>query len=213
MVYVAVKTGVKTLADVHEQFGLVRSSRDDFFPEWQQQRSDITESERLQLDQVRQRFRYQREMGQVAEGTVNAIVIARLLELAGFYDPPFRMNSERSIEISTRSEDLILRGRIDFLVMQDQFWQAVIESKDTEFDIEIGIPQLLAYMMGAPKPQTIVFGMVTNGNHFIFIKLQLGTVMEYDFSDTFSLLSRQNCLHPVLQILKGIGPINVAPIH
>lgn len=205
MVYVAVKQVIKTLADVHEQFGLVRSERDDFFPEWQQQRSEITTSERLQLDQVRQRFRYQREMGQVAEGTVNAIVVARLLELAGFYDPPFRMNSERSIEINTRSEDLILRGRIDFLVMQDQFWQAVIESKDTEFDVEIGIPQLLAYMMGTPQPQPLVFGMVTNGNHFIFIKLQRGTVMEYDFSDSFSLLSRQNCLYPVLQILKGMG--------
>jgi hypothetical protein len=56
-----------------------------------------------------------------------------------------------------------------------------------------------------PSPQPLVFGMVTNGNHFMFIKLQRGTVMEYDFSDSFSLLSRQNCLYPVLQILKGMG--------
>jgi Type I restriction enzyme R protein N terminus (HSDR_N) len=205
MVYLAVKKVIKTLADVHEQFGLSRSSRDEFFTEWQTHRSDISEAERFQLDQVRQRFRYQREMGQVAEGTVNAIVVSRILELAGFYDPPFRMNSEQTIEISTRSEDLTLRGRIDFLVMQDQFWQAIIESKDTEFDIEVGIPQILAYMMGAPKSQKVLFGMVTNGSNFIFIKLQRETVMEYDFSDSFSLLSRQNCLYPVLQTLKGIG--------
>jgi len=203
--YLAVKKNVKTLADVHEQFGLSRSSRDDFFTEWQMRRSDISEAERLHLDQVRQRFRYQREMGQVAEGTVNAIMVSRILELAGFYDPPFRMNSEQTIEISTRSSDLMLRGRIDFLVIQNQFWQATIESKDTEFDVEVGIPRILAYMMGAPKSQQILLGMVTNGSNFIFIKLHRGTVMEYDFSDSFSLLSRQNCLYPVLQILKGIG--------
>lgn len=205
MVHIAVKQAVKTLADVHDQFGIVRSARDDFFPEWQLHRSDLSDTERIQLDQVRQRFRYQREMGQVAEGAVNAIVLSRILELAGFYDPPFRMTSERSIEISTRSEDLILRGRIDFLVLQNQIWQAVIESKETEFDVEIGIPQTLAYMMGAPQEQQTMFGMVTNGNTFVFIKLQRGTVMAYDFSDSFSLLSRQNALYPVLQILKGIG--------
>lgn len=47
------------------------------FTEWQMQRSDLSDFERSQLDQVRQRFRYQREMGQVAEGTVNAIVVSK----------------------------------------------------------------------------------------------------------------------------------------
>jgi hypothetical protein len=208
MVQVAVKQVVKTLSDVHGQFGLSRSPRDDFFPEWTN-RSDLQESDRFHLDQIRQRFRYQREMGQVAEGAVNAIVVSRLLELAGFYDPPFRMTSERSIEISTRSENMTLRGRIDFLVLQDQFWQAVVESKETEFDVEVGIPQILAYMMGAPAEQSIVFGMVTNGSNFIFIKLQRD-VQQYDFSDSFSMLSRANCLYPVLQILKQIGQISMA---
>jgi hypothetical protein len=204
MVQVAVKQVVKTLSDVHGQFGLSRSPRDDFFPEWTN-RSDLQESDRFHLDQIRQRFRYQREMGQVAEGAVNAIVVSRLLELAGFYDPPFRMTSERSVEISTRSENMTLRGRIDFLVLQDQFWQAVVESKETEFDVEVGIPQILAYMMGAPAEQS----MVTNGSNFIFIKLQRD-VQQYDFSDSFSMLSRANCLYPVLQILKQIGQISMA---
>jgi hypothetical protein len=208
MVQVAVQQVVKTLSDVHGQFGLSRSPRDDFFPEWTN-RSDLQESDRFHLDQICQRFRYQREMGQVAEGAVNAIVVSRLLELAGFYDPPFRMTSERSVEISTRSENITLRGRIDFLVLQDQFWQAVVESKETEFDVEVGIPQILAYMMGAPAEQSIVFGMVTNGSNFIFIKLQRD-VQQYDFSDSFSMLSRANCLYPVLQILKQIGQISMA---
>jgi hypothetical protein len=211
MVQAVTKT-VQSLADVRQQFGLVRSIDADFFPEWQTDLVEITERDRLALDQVRQRFRYQREMGQVSEGGVNAIVVSRLLELAGFYDPPFRLRSEQSISIATNDDDIVLRGRIDFLVVQDQFWQAVIESKETEFDIEVGVPQILAYMMGAPIAQSQVFGMVTNGNHYIFIKLQRTGEIAYEFSDTFSLLSRSNCLYKVLKILKNIGKLSTASI-
>jgi hypothetical protein len=199
---------VRSLADVRQYFGLSRTVADNFFPEWQTDLPELTATDCLALDRVRQRLRYQRELGQVGEGTVNAIVVSRLLELAGFYDPPFRLRAEQSIDIATNSNELRLRGRIDFLVVQEQFWQAVIESKETEFDIEVGIPQLLAYMMGAvSQPQ--VFGMVTNGNHYLFIKLQRTGELAYEFSDTFSLLSRANCLYPVLAILKKIGNLEV----
>ena len=91
--------------------------------------------------------------------------------------------------------------------MQDQFWQAVIGSKETTSDIEMGVPQILTYMMGAPSTQKWMFGMVTNGNHFMFIKLQRSPKPEYNFSNTFSLLSDLNQLYDVLQILKRIGII------
>jgi hypothetical protein len=81
--------------------------------------------------------------------------------------------------------------------LQDQFWQVVIESQETTFDIEMGIPQLLTYMLGAPSIQRSLFGMVSNGNHFMFVKLQRFPVrealptpqIEYGFSNTFSMLS------------------------
>jgi hypothetical protein len=201
---------VRSLADVRQQFGLSRSIADNFFPEWQANLPELTATEVSTLDQIRQRFRYQREMGQVSEGGVNAILVSRLLELAGFYDPPFRLRSEQSIEVTTvNNSDLVLRGRIDFLVVQDQFWQAVIESKETEFDVEVGVPQILAYMMGSAISQSHVFGMVTNGNHYLFIKLQKSPELAYEFSDTFSLLSRNNCLYEVLKILKHISQLSM----
>ena len=203
----AVTKAVRSMVDLREQFGMERSLSDDFLLEWQVDLPELTMAECATLDQVQQRFRYQREMGQVPEGAVNAIVVSRLLELAGFYDAPFRLRSEASVEISTRVEGLTLRGRIDFLVLQDQFWQAVVESKETEFDIEVGVPQILAYMMAAKQRQ--VFGMVTNGSHFLFIKLQREGTIVYDFSDTFSMLSRKNCLYNVLRILKKISQIIV----
>jgi predicted type IV restriction endonuclease len=159
------------------------------------------------LDRIRQRFRYHREAGQVTEGAVNAIVVSRLLELAGFYDPPFRLRSEVYVDIETVGQDETLRGRIDFLVIQEQFWHAVIESKETEFDVEVGIPQILTYMMVNPNRDKSLFGMVTNGNSFILLKLRLGENPEYDFSETYSLLSRTNRLYEVLKILKGIGQV------
>jgi predicted type IV restriction endonuclease len=207
MLQTAVTQVVKTLNEVHERFGLRRSLNDQFFMEWYTNLPSLNALEQETLDRIRQRFRYHREAGQVTEGAVNAIVVSRLLEMAGFYDPPFRLRSEVTVDIETVDQDETLRGRIDFLVIQGQFWRAVIESKETEFDVEVGIPQILAYMMANPNRDKPLFGMVTNGNSFIFLKVRLGESPEYDFSETYSLLSRTNRLYEVLQILKGIGQV------
>ena len=216
MVQTAVTQVIQSLEDLEHHFGAGRSHSPSFFPEWQTDLPTLLDSDIAVLNQVRDRFRYQRRKGPVAEGAVNAIVISPLLGLAGFYDSPFDLRSEASICLKTaiQIEDengtlqpQILRGRIDFLVLQDQFWQAVIESKETTFDIEMGIPQILSYMMAAPIQQNIMFGMVTNGNHFVFIKLKRDRSPEYDFSDTFSMLPQTNRLFDVLQILRRIGAI------
>lgn len=83
--------------------------------------------------------------------------------------------------------------------------RTVLESKETEFDVEVGIPQTLAYMMANPALDAPLYGMVTNGNSFIFIKVKPGEIPEYDFSETYTLLSRSNRLYDVLQILKSIA--------
>jgi hypothetical protein len=221
MATTAVTESIRSLDDLERCFAVQRVMTDDFFLEWQQDLPKLTPYEQETLDQIRDRVRYQRKAGAIAEGGVNAIFVSPLLSLAGFYDPPFRLRSEQFLTISTEvlvdednpdSEVQILRGRVDFLVLQDQFWQAVIESKETSFDIEMGIPQLLTYMMGAPAHQTTLYGMVTNGNHSIFVKLQrlhenTPEAKLYEFSDVFSLLPRQNKLYDVLKILKKIGAV------
>jgi type I site-specific restriction endonuclease len=220
MVQTAVTPVIRSLEDIEKIFGASRSIDRTLFPEWRTDLPILSETEVPALDLLRDRFRYQRKMGPVAEGAVNAIVISPLLALAGFYDAPFQLRSEASVTITVTivTDDDVnddadecssetLRGRMDFLVLHHQFWQVVIESKETTFDIEMGIPQALAYMMAAPARQRILFGMVTNGNHFMFIKLQRSPKIEYSFSNTFSMLSDQNQLQDVLQILKRIGSI------
>jgi hypothetical protein len=213
MVQTAVPEVIQSLDDFEQQFVASRSDDVAFFPEWQTDLPLLNPLEINALAQIRDRFRYQRKLGPLTEGTVNAIVVSPLLALAGFYDAPFRLRSEHSVklEVTTQVDDeaRVLRGRIDFLVIQNQFWQAVIESKETTFDVEMGIPQLLAYMMGAPSEQQSVFGMVTNGNHFVFVKLQRFKSSQYSFSNTFSMLPNMSQISDVLKILKRLGSIVV----
>lgn len=46
------------------------------------------------------------------------VVLSPLLNLAGFYDEPFYIRGEQSIEISEEDEEEVIRGRIDILVIQ-----------------------------------------------------------------------------------------------
>jgi hypothetical protein len=213
MIKIAEPDVIESLSDVERLFGIIQTGDRTFFPEWQTDLPEISGSETTVLNQIRDRFRYQRKLRQVAESMVNVLVVSPLLGLVGFYDPPFQMRAEGTISIQTivpidsdTDETITLRGRVDFLVLQNQFWQAIIESKETSFDIEMGIPQILTYMMGAPANQNVMFGMVTNGTHFVFVKLQ-GDRKVYGFSNTFSTLSDINQLSDVLQILKTISQI------
>jgi hypothetical protein len=211
MVQTAVTKVIQSLDDFEQQFVASRLDDEYFFSEWPTDLPPLSQAEINDLTKIRDQFLYQRKSGPLTEGTVNAIVVSRLLELAGFYDPPFRLRSEHSVklEVTALVDDAprVLRGRIDFLVIQNQFWQAVIESKETTFDVEMGIPQLLAYMMAAPSQQQTVFGMVTNGNHFLFVKLKRQKTSQYSFSNTFSMLPSVMPIGDVLAFLKKIGSI------
>jgi hypothetical protein len=62
--------------------------------------------------------------------------------------------------------------------------------------------------MGNPNHDKPVYGMVTDGSLFMFIKLLKQERSQYDFSDTFSLLLfRQNKLYDIMRILKRIGSL------
>ena len=205
MVQIAITKVITTLNEAEAKFNLRRTEDDHFFTEWFEGLPELTDSEKTLLDRVKDRYRYHRDDGPLAEGVVNIIVVSPLLELAGFYDPPFKIRAERSVEITIEVGEEVLQGRLDFLVVQDQFWSVVIESKRAGFDMELAIPQTLAYMVASPNPEQPVFGMVTNGGEFFFIKLTQQDTPQYDISDVYSLLPRQNKLYEVLRTLKRIG--------
>jgi hypothetical protein len=198
---------LKTFSQLQTQFNLERSIDDQFFTEWLNTDSELTQNEQQTLDAIRQKYFYQLSHNQLGEETIKLIVLSPLLDLAEFFAPPFRFTTETTVQIQVESNDVIYRGRIDALVLQEMLWVVVIESKETSFSLELALPQTLAYMLANPHPERPVFGMVTNGGNFIFVKLQIQEVPKYELSNVFSLLPPGNQLYDVLHILKRLGRI------
>lgn len=99
----------------------------------------------------------------------------------------------------------MIRGRIDVLVLKEQFWLLVIESKRSDFAVTRAIPQALAYMLGNPSLAQPTLALITNGNEFLFLKATRQPAAQYANSRLFSLVNSSNDLYAVLQVLKRWG--------
>lgn len=132
------------------------------------------------------------------------MIISPLLELAGFYDPPFRSPFEPTVEIAVDTGEEILKGPIDALIVQNQIWVWVKSAKPTTFSLSLGIPQALAYMLANPEPIQPTYGLLCSGESFIFLKLQLQPSTVYGLSNHFNILNEGD-LPIVLQILRKMG--------
>ncbi len=136
------------------------------------------------------------------------LVTSPLLELAGLYDPPFKMKAEAAVEIAIDDGKDVLRGRIDVLILQNQLWVMVLEAKKTTISTRFALPQALAYMMANTNPNLQTFGVLTNGDDVIFVKLdRSGDVTQYDLSRAFSIHTTSSELRSVLQILKQLSTV------
>lgn len=195
------------IAYLEARFSLEQSNNAAFFPEWWENLPEISDLEKQYLDKVKLHFLRLVKYPPLSEETVKLVVLSPLLSLAGFYDEPFFIRSESSIEISVENEDEVIRGKIDVLVIQQQLWLLVIESKRTAFSLAEAIPQALTYMLANPHPTKPLFGLVMNGSDFIFIKFSQINQAQYALSDQFTLLKRENELYQVFQILKKLGQI------
>jgi hypothetical protein len=195
------------MEQLQQRFPLWQAEDDQFFREWREDLPQLTEAEKAALDKYHHRYLHHREREELSEETVKLLLVSPLLELAGFYDEPFFIAAEPSLEIVIEERDEILRGRIDVLVIQRGLWVLIVESKRS-LSFGAAIPQALAYMMGNPQTEQPVYGMVTDGDLFMFIKLANQQQLQYDFSDIFSLLvARKNKLYDILRILKRFAKL------
>jgi hypothetical protein len=128
-----------------------------------------------------------------------------LITLAGFYDPPFKVRAEESVQLTLADPEETLQGRIDVLVLQEQFWVVVLESKKTALSVWTALPQTLAYLMANPHPTQPSFALMTNGDDSVFVKLTQNERAQYDLSRVFAALTSNQELYGVLQILKRIA--------
>jgi len=195
-----------TLYDLEKSFDLTLCDHPDFFPEWQIDHLVVSDSEKAQLDRIKANYLHLSKRLMLEE-MVKMVVVSPLLDIAGFYQPPFYSVAEKSIKVSVKDENLIIRGKIDVLVLQDRFWVLVIESKQVGVSLQKGIPQALAYMLASPNQDKDVYGMVTNGSNFIFLKIEWRDKPIYGISDEYTLMRHGNDLYEILQILKTIGEV------
>lgn len=195
-----------SLEELQENFGLQLTTDSQFFREWQDNLPSLTDEEKRSLERVRSNYFNLVNRRHLLEEGVKMVVLSPLLDFAGFFQAPFSIKTETSVEIAAEDNRVIVRGRIDVLVVGQRLWILVIESKSTKFDVMAALPQALAYMLYDLKSDKPRFGFLVNGREFVFVKLQQADVPIYNRSYALSI-ERANELEQVLAALKGIGQL------
>jgi len=188
-----------------DNFGLQRIREPQFFLEWQEYLPELTPMERELLDRIQASYFNLIEYPPVLENAINLTIISPILFTAGFYLPPFHIQTEKSIEIQVDHEGQIITGRIDILILKNNVWITVIESKRPTLAIDDRLSQLLTYMLASPNPEQPMFGLITNGLNFRFLKLVRDDLPRYATSNEFILDNQGNELYDVVRILKKLG--------
>lgn len=191
-----------TLRDVKDKFGLQRTSNSGFFKSWQQPVLDLSEHEKKTLDQAQASFLYLAE-GLVQEPLVKMVVVSPLLSVAGFYEKPYLTFAEHTTAVEIAASEEIIRGRIDVLVVNQQVWVAIVEAKNSQLSLSVGLPQTLAYMASDQQTNQPKFGLVTNGTDLEFVKLDPKAGL-YALSRAYSLNNPGNDLYEVASVLRAI---------
>ena len=202
-----IQASALTLYDVIQKFGLRQVDADDFALEWEQNLPTLSSLEQQRLDTVKSQYLHLAQRP-VLETLVKMVVLSPLLDMAGLYDSPFWVTAETSIDLPIETESIIVRGKIDILVVQERLWIAAIEAKGGNYDVMLALPQALTYMMASPQNEEPVYGFCLNGRELFFVKLLKQPEPIYALSEVFSLSRRNNDLYPVLQILKVLADLS-----
>jgi predicted type IV restriction endonuclease len=192
-----------TLGELEENFGLQLAMDKGFFPEWQTDLPSLSDAEKISLRRVQQNYLNLTQRRQMSEEAVKMVILSPLLDLAGFFQSPFEIETEKSTEIAAEDENLMIKGSIDVLVIQKRLWVLVIESKATKFDVLVALPQAISYMLAVKQP---TFGLLVNGREFVFVKL----VQEENpkFARSYPLsIERDADFEQVLSILKNFSVV------
>ncbi len=195
-----------TLNDVKTKFNFQFCEDEQFFREWIDNLPEITEVEKRYLDKVKAGYINSADHSMI-EDTVKMVVLAPLLFLADLYLNPFHIEAEKSVELVTVDEGILVRGSIDVLLLIEFFWVVAIEAKRAQYSVEAGLPQLLFYMLNDPSPEPVTFGLLTNGSSFRFIKVTKQDTPQYAVSKLFDIANPGNELYEVFRILKRVAGI------
>ncbi|MEG4228592.1 restriction endonuclease subunit R [Microcoleus sp. N9_B2] len=194
-----------TLRDVKTKFNFQLAEDEQFFREWIDDLPEIIDEEKRYLDKIKVGYINSAQYPMI-EDTVKMVVLAPLLFLADFFLTPFHIESEKSVELLTVDEGILVRGSIDILLLIESFWVVAIEAKRAQYSLDAGLPQLLFYMLSNPNPDRPTFGLLTNGSNFRFIKLVKQDTPQYALSYEF-VIDRAQDFYEVFRIFKRIAAV------
>jgi hypothetical protein len=200
------------IEDVHRLLNLVEQYEEVSFSQFFSLES-VTESEKTELIQIRNDFRSYLVERKVSEGQIKAITLFPLLRLAGFYRYPMQIQVEEGIEnIVIEDDETIITGRLDIVLVNKEkpmvndipFWILVIEAKESAIKVRQGLPQLLTYAYSSDKRQSVVWGLVTNGLQYLFVRVFQGNPSKYQLMPILDLMYTASALQ-LLQVLKAVS--------
>ena len=179
----------------------------DFFLEWQSDLPIVTPAQKSDLDVVKQGYLNLLDYPSLLESAVQVAVLGPMMFLGRFFLPPFHVRGEKSIKIENEDHGVKVTGKLDILLLRDNFWVMAIESKRSEFSLEAGRAQILSYMLANPDADRPSYGLVTSGGSFTFLKLTRGEINHYSLSRIFEAINPGNELYDVFAILKKIAAL------
>jgi hypothetical protein len=202
VVALAVTKAITNLQEAHQKLGVAPAVSNNFFTEWRGQFPELNSTEITHLDRLKQRYVEYADNGSITEGTVNLILLSPLLDLIGLLDSPYQIRGEKYVRFELEDGETRLDGLIDALIVQDNLWLVVIESKRYGFSVRQALAQTLAYLVSSNVSPA--FGLITTGEDYLFVKLDLQS-KQYALSDKFTLTTAAgNELHAVAKILKQL---------
>lgn len=194
-----------SLAMVAEEFGLRRSDEADFFGEWRDNLAELSGEEERAIAQVKADYLHFSHHD-IQKSVAKLVVLAPILKLVGLYSPPFHFVVDEKFELDVENDGFSNLGRINILAFHPRLWLTILEAKHTRYSLAIGIPQTLFSMMETSKLGETVFGLVSNGREFQFLKLVKTEAPTYALSYTLCL-NREDDLQRVVQILKTLSQL------
>ncbi|MDJ1182364.1 hypothetical protein [Roseofilum casamattae] len=200
-----------SLSDLKEKCNLARDRQDPFFQQWLIDAQPLSSFEQQLLNRLQVNYSNLIETAPVEE-IVKLVVVAPLLDLAGFYRSPFSLRAEVPTALEIEDSGLIYKGRIDILVICRQLWVLAIESKQSRLDVTVGIPQALSYLLSQSRDAqipgaTASFAMVTNGRELLFLKLSPLPSPTYNQSKIYQIIDSDN-FNNLGEILQGLKWMN-----
>ena len=105
----AISDDITTLQQVEQKLGLTLTEDSQFFTEWMEELPTLTELEQSRLEQVRRNYLYQVSDGMLLEETIK-MVVSPLLELAGFYQAPYKFRVQQAVGIVQGLHDVTVRA-------------------------------------------------------------------------------------------------------